>query len=150
MRSTPAFCTTSRLEAGGADCAEAKEGSNKGAQVAAIKASVLTGALQRDAGNKRNRRNGMVKSPLLEILFCTLPFQHAAPHLVQFYRLKQGLEVALTEAVVALALDEFKKDRAELVFAEDLQQQRAFFAIDEHLALLEGGHVFAVAGDAFV
>ena len=49
--------------------------------------------------------------------------QHAAADLVQFHALEQGLEVALAEALVALALDDLEKDRPEGVLGKDLQQQ---------------------------
>ena len=49
--------------------------------------------------------------------------QHPAAHLVQLHRLEQRLEVAFAKAFVAFALDELKEDRAQLVLAEDLQQQ---------------------------
>jgi hypothetical protein len=42
-----------------------------------------------------------------------------------------------------------QEDRAELVFAEDLQQQFAGFAVDQDVACLQLGYVFAVARDAF-
>jgi hypothetical protein len=37
--------------------------------------------------------------------------------------------VALAQAIAFLALDEFEKYRAQLVFAETLQQQRALFSV---------------------
>ena len=40
--------------------------------------------------------------------------QHATANLVKFNRLKQRLEVAFAKALIALALDELEKDRAEL------------------------------------
>src|SRR5690349_5833613 len=49
--------------------------------------------------------------------------QHPAPDLVALHRLEQRLEVALAEAVVALALDELEEHRAEQRLREDLQQQ---------------------------
>src|ERR1044071_6340439 len=48
---------------------------------------------------------------------------HAAPDLVELDRLEQGLEVALAEALVALALDQLEEDRADHVLGEDLQEQ---------------------------
>ena len=47
-------------------------------------------------------------------------------------------------------MNELKEDRAELVFAKNLQQQRALFAVHQHLAPVQLGHVLAVAGDALV
>lgn len=49
--------------------------------------------------------------------------QHPTPHLVALDGFEQRLEVALAEAVVALALDELKKHRSHQGFREDLQQQ---------------------------
>ena len=40
--------------------------------------------------------------------------------------------------------------RQGLVLAEDLQQQFTRLAVDEDLALVQFGHVFAVAGNALV
>src|SRR5690606_27033959 len=51
-----------------------------------------------------------------------LSLEHAAAHLVQLDGFEQRLEVALAETLVALALDDLDKDRADLVFGEDLQQ----------------------------
>src|SRR5690606_26960877 len=48
--------------------------------------------------------------------------EHAAGPLVPLDGFEQGLEVALAEAFVALALDDLEEDRAERVLAEDLQQ----------------------------
>ncbi len=76
--------------------------------------------------------------------------QHPAAHLVEFDALEQRLEVAVAEAVVALALDELEKDRAQLVLAEDLQQDRVLLAVDQDLALVQFFHAFAVAGNALV
>jgi ABC-type arginine/histidine transport system permease subunit len=49
--------------------------------------------------------------------------QHAPPDLVQLDRLEQRPEIALAEALVALALDDLEEDRADLVLGEYLQQQ---------------------------
>src|SRR6185295_9257202 len=54
--------------------------------------------------------------------------QHAAFDLVEFDTLEQGFEIAFAEAFVAFALDEFEKNRADSVLAEDLQQQALAFA----------------------
>src|SRR5690606_9065780 len=48
--------------------------------------------------------------------------QDAALDMVALDGLEQGLEVALAEAFVALALDDLEEDRAERVLGEDLQQ----------------------------
>src|ERR1700743_2488900 len=49
--------------------------------------------------------------------------QHAPADMVELDGLEQGLEVALAEALVALALDQLEEDRADHVLGEDLQQQ---------------------------
>src|SRR5690606_23018823 len=79
--------------------------------------------------------------------------QYAAFHLVAFDRLEQGLEIALSEALVALALDDLEEDRPDAVLGEDLQQQlllRLHVGIDEDLVAREPRHVLAVVGYAFV
>src|SRR5690606_5385288 len=76
----------------------------------------------------------------------------AATNLVQFDGLEQGLEVAVAEAFIALALDDLEEDRAEQVFGEDLQQQTFFadIAVQQDAVLLQALEVFTVAGDALV
>ena len=70
---------------------------------------------------------------------------YAAAHLVQFDRFEQGLEIALAETVVALALDDLEEDRTDLVFGEDLQEQAAAGgAVKQDAVLLQAGDVFAV------
>src|SRR6218665_3725420 len=76
--------------------------------------------------------------------------EHATAHLVEFHALEQRFEVAVGKAVVALALYELEEDRAEQVFAEDLQQQFAGAAVDHDLALLEGLQRLAMARDALL
>src|SRR5690606_26430384 len=81
------------------------------------------------------------------------PLQHAAPHLVALDRLEQGLEVALAEALVALALDDLEEDRAEGVLGEDLQQQAALglhVGVDQDLVPGQPRYVLAVVGNALV
>ena len=51
--------------------------------------------------------------------------QHAAADLVELDRFEQGAEIALAEALVALALDDLEEDRADHRLGEDLQQQPA-------------------------
>src|SRR3546814_20006187 len=53
-------------------------------------------------------------------------FQYAPAHLIQFDGFEQGLEVAFAKAFVAFALDNFEKNRADLILGENLQQQAAF------------------------
>src|SRR6185437_11485209 len=50
-------------------------------------------------------------------------------------RFEQGLEIALAEAVVALALDELEEDRPDRVGGEDLQQHLGLAAVDHALAV---------------
>src|SRR5512146_1304340 len=79
--------------------------------------------------------------------------EDAAADLVELDRLEQGLEVALAEAFVALALDQLEEDRADHVLGEDLQQQALPLgrrAVDQNLVGLQALHVLAVAGIAVV
>src|SRR5690606_26305630 len=79
--------------------------------------------------------------------------QHAALHLVALDRFEQGLEVALAEALVALALDDLEEDRAERVLAEDLQQLAALglrVGVDQDRVPAQPLDVLAVVGDALV
>src|SRR5262249_52770368 len=79
--------------------------------------------------------------------------QHAAADLVEFDRLEERFEIAFAKAFIALALDEFKEDRADGVLAEDLQQQALTFAwgaIEQDAALAEFFHRFAMARQTFV
>src|SRR5690606_12792547 len=79
--------------------------------------------------------------------------EHAALHLVALDALEQGLEVALAEAFVALALDDLEEDRADRVLGEDLQQLALVglgIGIDEDLVPGQAGHVLAMVGDALV
>src|SRR5690606_10585490 len=72
--------------------------------------------------------------------------QNASPHLIQFDGLEQGLEVALSETVVTLALNNFKKNRTDLVFGKDLQQQPAVGgAIKQNPVFSQALHIFSVA-----
>ncbi len=88
-------------------------------------------------------------------LLCSgvLRFQHAAAHLVEFDAFEQRLEVALAKALVALALDDLEKDRADDGLGEDLQQQ-AFFrlrrAVEQDAIGAQALHRFTVARQAFV
>src|SRR5215217_1220148 len=74
-----------------------------------------------------------------------------ATDLVEFDGVEQGLEVAVAEALVALALDDLEEDRAEGVLGEDLQQQ-AFLvrAVDQDAVLAHALDVLAVVRQAFV
>lgn len=69
---------------------------------------------------------------------------HAAANLVFLDGLEQGLEIALAEALVALALDDLEEDRADHRVGEDLQQDAvvARGAVDQQVQfaqLLESG-----------
>src|SRR3954470_8586809 len=77
--------------------------------------------------------------------------EDAAAHLVELDALEQSLEIALAEALVALALDDFEEDRADHVLGEDLQQQALTFrgrAVHQNAALLELGDALLMALDA--
>src|SRR5260370_25578093 len=83
-----------------------------------------------------------------------LHLQHAAADLVFLDRFEQRLEIALAETVVALALDEFEKDRPDRVRRKNLQQHFGEAAIDDTLAvdqdavLLEPRDVLAMSGQS--
>src|SRR5262245_23370596 len=67
---------------------------------------------------------------------------HPSTDLVEFDALKQGFEIALAEALVALALDDLEEDRPDHILGEDLKQQALAFgrcAIDQDAALFEFG-----------
>src|SRR5262249_17510705 len=73
---------------------------------------------------------------------------HAPPDLIELDGLEQRPEVALAEALVALALDDLEEDGTDDVASEDLQQHALAFAriaIDQDRAALEGLERFAVA-----
>src|SRR4051794_19950104 len=74
-----------------------------------------------------------------------------APNLIKLDGLEQSLEVALAEALVALALDDLEEDRADHVLGEDLQQQALPLgrsAIHQDATLLQFRDVLFVALDA--
>src|SRR5687767_98516 len=78
---------------------------------------------------------------------------HPAADLVELDRFEQGLEIALAEAFVALALDNLEENRADDVLGKDLQQQSLALgrrAIEEDAALVEFGGRLAMARDARV
>src|SRR5690606_15104938 len=79
-----------------------------------------------------------------------LPLKYAPLHLVALDALEQGLEVALAEAFVALALDDLEEDRTDRVLGEDLQQQallRFHVGVNQDLVAREARHVLAVVRD---
>src|SRR5688572_9124070 len=68
-------------------------------------------------------------------------------YLVQFNGLEQGLEVAFTETLVALALDDLEEDGPDHVRGEDLQQHTLgglTIAVNQYPALLQLRDVFVV------
>src|SRR3954467_951329 len=74
-----------------------------------------------------------------------------APNLIKLDGLEQSLEVALAEALVALALDDLEEDRADHILGEDLQQQALALgrsAVHQDLAFFELGDALVVAFDA--
>src|SRR3712207_9118543 len=70
--------------------------------------------------------------------------EHAAAHLVLLDGDEEGAEVALAEALVALALDELEEDRPDGVGREELQQHLGHPA----LPLAERDRALAVDQDA--
>jgi hypothetical protein len=74
---------------------------------------------------------------------------HAAAHLIELDRFEQRLEIALAEALVALALDDLEEYRPENIGREDLQQNAILRrAIDQNAPTLKLGQVLLVARDA--
>src|SRR5256885_1981820 len=65
--------------------------------------------------------------------------EHPAPYLVQLNRLEQGTEITLTEAFVALALDDLEKNRANDILRENLQQHTITLA---RIAVYQDGPLF--------
>src|SRR5436190_13855762 len=77
----------------------------------------------------------------------------SALDLVELDRFEQSLEIALAEALVALALDDLEEDRADHVLGEDLKQQalaRLGRAVDQDPPLAHRLDVVGVAGDSLV
>src|ERR1700685_2515016 len=71
---------------------------------------------------------------------------HAAAHLVEFNRFKQRLEITLSEALVALALDDLEKYRSEDIGREDLQENAILRrTINQNAPPLKLGQVLLVA-----
>jgi hypothetical protein len=66
--------------------------------------------------------------------------QHPTPHLLQLDRLERGTEITLTEAFVALALDDLEENRADDILRENHQQHTltlARIAIDQDRPFLQ-------------
>ena len=57
--------------------------------------------------------------------FLDASLEDTAALLIEFDGFKQRLEISLAKSLVALALNDFKKDRANRVLGEDLQQDAA-------------------------
>src|SRR3954464_2170771 len=77
----------------------------------------------------------------------------AALYLVQLDRFEQCLEIALAEALIALALDDLEEDRADHILGEDLEQESLAGlrgAVDQDAALAHLLDRMAVAGHALV
>src|SRR3569832_342663 len=84
-------------------------------------------------------------------LLSGLDLDHAATDLVQLDGVEQGLEVALAERLVALALDDLEENRAEQVAGEYLQQEAVLLrAVDQDAVLAHPLHILAVARQAAV
>src|SRR5690606_10226455 len=77
---------------------------------------------------------------------------HAAAQLVFLDGLEQGLEIALAKALVALALDDFKEDRADHRVGENLQEDAVipWRAVDQQVQLAQQLGRFAMTGDAAI
>src|SRR3954466_10171324 len=74
----------------------------------------------------------------------------AAAHLVELDAFEQRLEVPFAEALVALALDDLEKDRADHVLREDLQEQALSLgrsAVHQDSALLQLPHALLMPFD---
>src|ERR1700722_17172563 len=76
--------------------------------------------------------------------------QYSAADLVAFHAHEQGLEVALTEAVVASAIDDFEENGANQRLSENLQQESGVRAIQQDAALLQLLNVLPMPGYAFL
>jgi len=99
---------------------------------------------ERDARNQRSlaRLSETIRAAKLDVLVAPSlrrgGRQHPAADLIFLDRLEQRAEIALAEALVALALDELEEDRPEHGAGEYLQQylgQAAVnhaFAVDQH------------------
>src|SRR5207247_6501676 len=76
--------------------------------------------------------------------------EDAAADLVALDRFKKGAEIALAEPLIALALDDLEKDRADHGFGEDLQEQPLTLrrrAVDQDLVALQSRRILAMAGE---
>src|SRR3546814_20175830 len=90
----------------------------------------------------------MYRPTSLECCASALRCQYAAAELVGLCVVEQRLEVALAEALVALALDDLEEHRADDVLGEDLQQAATAFgrrAVDQDLVGGETAKILAVA-----
>src|SRR5512139_2400325 len=79
--------------------------------------------------------------------------QDAAPDLVEFDRLEQGLEIALAGTLVALALNDLEEDRSHHVLGEDLKQDSLAGlgrSVDQDPPLAHFRDIVAVARQALV
>src|SRR4051812_46317718 len=74
----------------------------------------------------------------------------SAAHLIELDRLEQRLEIAFTEALVALALDNLEENRPDNVLGENLEQQALPLgrsAVHQDGAPLELGKILLMALD---
>src|SRR4051812_8635606 len=85
-------------------------------------------------------------------MFLRVDLDHSAADLVELDALEQRLEIAVAEALIALALDDFEEDRAEHVLGEDLKQDAllADIAVDQDAVLAQPLEILAMVGDALV
>src|SRR5205823_12685529 len=77
--------------------------------------------------------------------------ENSAAHLIELDALEQRLEIALAEALVALALDDLEEDRTDHVLGENLQQQALPLgggAVHQYAALLQFADALLMAFDA--
>src|ERR1700681_3068593 len=72
----------------------------------------------------------------------------AGRFLVEFYGLEQGLKIPFAEALVAFALNDLEKDRADGILGEYLQQDAGGgVAVDQHASPLQFDQGLAVTQD---
>ena len=148
MRSTPAFCTASRLEAErrwarrrGAACDRHQQKCGGGDQ-----------AMRRSEGDVGKVHGDLREVGGWEALLCACLAPEQTPRRIWSSSMlsNSALKLPSPKPSSPLRWMNSKKIGPELVLAEDLQQQRALLAVDQDLALLQLGHVFAVARDALV
>src|ERR1700738_1471939 len=76
---------------------------------------------------------------------------HPTSLLVELYALEQRTEVALSETLIALALDDLEENGSDDVLSEDLQQDTGITAaVDQDAPAPELSQILAVTRDARV